>query len=133
MADPDETRLASIARQRWARRASRRWISHSPGKVGRLFGEGEGEGYASYFPRARNRENDDRQPNRRPDCASHVPVFPLSLLIGGLSAALRQILHLSDCPNLPSHLSSLRIHDQRKIEFVYQDLDGRTTDRVARR
>jgi len=28
----------------------------------------------------------------------------LSLLIGGILAALRQVFHLSSCPNLPGHL-----------------------------
>jgi hypothetical protein len=31
--------------------------------------------------------------------------LPLSLLIGGILAALRQIFHLSACPNLAGHLS----------------------------
>jgi hypothetical protein len=30
--------------------------------------------------------------------------LPLSLLIGGTLAALRQKFHLSACPNLPGHL-----------------------------
>jgi HEAT repeat protein len=34
-----------------------------------------------------------------------VLVLPLSLLISGTLAALRQIFHLSACPNLASHLS----------------------------
>jgi len=35
---------------------------------------------------------------------SDVLVLPLSLLIRGILAALRQIFHLSACPNLPGHL-----------------------------
>jgi hypothetical protein len=34
-----------------------------------------------------------------------VLVASLSLLIGGILAALRQVFHLSSCPNLPGHLS----------------------------
>jgi Domain of unknown function (DUF4214) len=33
-----------------------------------------------------------------------VLVASLSLLIGGILAALRQVFHLSSCPNLPGHL-----------------------------
>jgi hypothetical protein len=33
-----------------------------------------------------------------------VLVASLSLLIGGILAALRQIFHLSSCPSLPGHL-----------------------------
>ena len=40
----------------------------------------------------------------RPPCSSR-----LSLLIGGILAAFRQIFHLSSCPNLPGHLSSARL------------------------
>src|SRR3954452_13231744 len=39
-----------------------------------------------------------------PNCASDVPVSPLSLLICGTLAAFRQKLHLSTCPNLASQL-----------------------------
>jgi 'Paired box' domain len=42
---------------------------------------------------------------RRPDCASGALALRLSLLIHGILAALRQIFHLSACPNLPGHLS----------------------------
>jgi hypothetical protein len=42
---------------------------------------------------------------RRPDRASGVLALRLSLLIRGILAALRQIFHLSACPNLPGHLS----------------------------
>ena len=35
-------------------------------------------------------------------------VSPLSLLICGTLAALRQIFHLSTCPNLPRHFSQRR-------------------------
>jgi hypothetical protein len=38
------------------------------------------------------------------ECASDVPVAPLSRPIRGILTAIRQIFHLSTCPNLPSHL-----------------------------
>src|SRR5205809_6762636 len=44
-----------------------------------------------------------------PNCASDVPVSPLSLLICGTLAAFRQKLHLSTCPNLASQLSDLAL------------------------
>ena len=42
--------------------------------------------------------------NAIPYCASVALVSSWSLPIRGILAALRQIFHLSNCPNLPGHL-----------------------------
>jgi hypothetical protein len=47
-----------------------------------------------------------------------VLVLPLSLLIGGTLAALRQKFHLSACPNLPGHL----------LRTLYRTILGREVD-----
>ena len=47
---------------------------------------------------------------------SDVLVLPLSLLIRGILAALRQIFHLSGCPDFASHLSGAG--SQQPIELA---------------
>jgi predicted ATPase len=55
-----------------------------------------------------------------------VRVLPLSLLIGGILAALRQIFHLSACPNLAGHLSHPPTNRDGAIDF-HDLLDMRAT------
>jgi hypothetical protein len=42
--------------------------------------------------------------NYTPAATCFQAVLTGRLLIGGILAALRQIFHLSSCPNLPGHL-----------------------------
>jgi hypothetical protein len=65
---------------------------------------------------------------------SDVLVLPLSLLIRGILAALRQIFHLSACPNLPGHLWVHRAAP--RYALVYRSIehrDLRTTCDIVKR